>query len=82
MDPWRIALFDALLFDWNLQGFYTLYISLLFTQEAATFSLLRIGKYDRIKSTKFPRHFAWQPPALLSQTLRSSYLSHMNAAAT
>lgn len=28
------------------------------------------------------RHFAWKPPALFSQTLRSSYISHMTAAAT
>jgi hypothetical protein len=29
-----------------------------------------------------PRHFAWQPSARVSQTLRSSYPSHMTAAAT
>jgi hypothetical protein len=28
-----------------------------------------------------PRHFAWQPSVRVSQTLRSSYLSHMIATA-
>jgi hypothetical protein len=31
---------------------------------------------------KSPRHFAWQPSARASQTLRSPYLSHVTAAAT
>jgi len=29
-----------------------------------------------------PRHFAWQPSPLVSRNLRSSYLSHVIAAAT
>jgi hypothetical protein len=38
-------------------------------------------EYNRVKSTKFPS-FARQPSALVSQSLRPSYLTHVTAAAT